>query len=105
LVPVSRCPIVVLIGEVQRKPVVEGERVVPRSIVTLGCTFDHRMIDGAQGVAMATVLRRIAENPEETLGPVPGTVDGPEARREPSPREQLAADTAKGQSRDSDHPI
>ena len=28
LVPISRCPIVVLIGEVQRKPVVEGDRIV-----------------------------------------------------------------------------
>src|SRR5262249_48888675 len=64
LVPISRVPIVVLIGEVQRKPVVEGERIVPRSIVTLGCTFDHRMIDGAQGTSMAAMLRRVVEDPE-----------------------------------------
>ncbi len=69
LVPISRCPIVVLIGEVQRKPVVEGERIVPRSVVTLGCTFDHRMIDGAQGTAIAAVLRRVVEDPEKELGP------------------------------------
>jgi pyruvate/2-oxoglutarate dehydrogenase complex dihydrolipoamide acyltransferase (E2) component len=70
LVPMSRCPIVVLIGEVQKKPVVEGDRIVARSVVTLGCTFDHRMIDGAQGTAIAAVLRRVVEDPEKELGPV-----------------------------------
>lgn len=70
LVPISRCPIVVLIGEVQRKPVVEGDRIVPRSVVTLGCTFDHRMIDGAQGTAIAAVLRRVVEDPDKELGPI-----------------------------------
>jgi len=104
LVPVSRCPIVVLIGEVQRKPVVEGDRVVPRSVVTLGCTFDHRMIDGAQGVAMAATLRRIAENPEEALGPVPTRPQGSEAIREPA-TDALSADRAGLHAQDSDHPM
>jgi len=71
LVPMSRCPIVVLIGEVQKKPVVEGDRIVARSVVTLGCTFDHRMIDGAQGTAIAAVLRRVVEDPERELGAIP----------------------------------
>lgn len=71
LVPISRCPIVVLIGEVQKKPVVEGDRIVARSVVTLGCTFDHRMIDGAQGTAIAAVLRRVVEDPEKELGAIP----------------------------------
>jgi len=83
LVPISRCPIVVLIGEVQKKPVVEGDRIVARPVVTLGCTFDHRMIDGAQGTAIAAVLRRVVEDPEKELGPVPA--------RAPS-----AADSATG---------
>lgn len=77
LVPMSRCPIVVLIGEVQRKPVVEADRVVPRSVVTLGCTFDHRMIDGAQGTAIAAVLRRVVEDPEKELGPVAARAAAP----------------------------
>lgn len=72
LVPISRVPIVVLIGEVQRKPVVEDGQVVVRSVVTLGCTFDHRMIDGAQGTAMAAVLRQVVEDPEQVFGPVAG---------------------------------
>jgi len=68
LVPVSRVPIVLLIGEVQRRPVVEGERIVARSVVAIGCTFDHRMIDGAQATSMAAVVRRVIEDPEQALG-------------------------------------
>ncbi len=72
LVPISRVPIVVLIGQVQRKPVVEDGQIVVRSVVTLGCTFDHRMIDGAQGTAMAAVLREVVEDPEQVFGPIDG---------------------------------
>ncbi len=72
LVPISRVPIVVLIGQVQRKPVVEDDQVVVRSVVTLGCTFDHRMIDGAQGTSMAAMLREVVEDPEQVFGPVDG---------------------------------
>jgi pyruvate dehydrogenase E2 component (dihydrolipoamide acetyltransferase) len=73
LVPISRVPIVVLIGEVQRKPVVEDDQIVIRRVVTLGCTFDHRMIDGAQATSMAAVLRQVVEDPEQVFGPIAGT--------------------------------
>jgi pyruvate dehydrogenase E2 component (dihydrolipoamide acetyltransferase) len=84
LVPISRCPIVVLIGEVQRKPVVDADdRVVVRPVVTLGCTFDHRMLDGAQGTKIASMLRRVVEDPERYLGPATKTAqaDAPAAER------------------------
>jgi pyruvate dehydrogenase E2 component (dihydrolipoamide acetyltransferase) len=67
LVPISRCPIVVLVGEVQRKPMVDDERIVVRSVCTLGCTFDHRVLDGAQGIAIAARLKQIVEDPEHEL--------------------------------------
>jgi len=70
LVPISRAPIVLLIGQVQRKPVVEDDQVVVRSVVTVGCTFDHRMIDGAQGTTMAAMVREVVEDPEQVFGPV-----------------------------------
>jgi pyruvate dehydrogenase E2 component (dihydrolipoamide acetyltransferase) len=91
LVPISRCPIVVLIGEVQRKPIVEGDRIVIRSVVALGCTFDHRMIDGAQGTAMAAVLRRIVENPEEELGAIAGIAPAGRLKAAPAVGERVAA--------------
>ena len=68
--PISRAPIVLLIGQVQRKPVVEDDQVVVRSVVTVGCTFDHRMIDGAQGTTMAAIVREVVEDPEQVFGPV-----------------------------------
>jgi len=71
LVPISRVPIVVLVGEVQRKPMVEDDRVVVKSVVTLGCTFDHRVLDGSKAIKIAARLREVTENPERELGRVP----------------------------------
>jgi len=67
LVPLSRVPIVVLVGEVQNRPWVEGEQVTVQPVVILGCTFDHRLIDGAQGGKMAALLRSVVEDPERYL--------------------------------------
>src|SRR5256712_6576560 len=63
LVPFSRTPLVVLVGEVQDKPVVEDGRVVARPIMTLGVTFDHRFMDGFQGGVMAQLFRTFLEDP------------------------------------------
>ncbi len=63
LVPFSRTPLVVLVGEVQEKPVVRAGRVVVEPIMTLGVTFDHRFMDGFQGGAMAQLFRRFLEDP------------------------------------------
>jgi len=63
LVPFSRTPLVVLVGEVQEKPVAEAGRVVIRSVMTLGVTFDHRFMDGYQGGAMVQLFRAYLEQP------------------------------------------
>ena len=63
LVPFSRTPLVVLIGEVQEKPVAESGRVVVRPVMTLGVTFDHRFMDGSQGGAMARLFRDYLDDP------------------------------------------
>jgi pyruvate dehydrogenase E2 component (dihydrolipoamide acetyltransferase) len=63
LVPFSRAPLVVLVGEVQDKPVAEDGRVVVRPMMTLGVTFDHRFMDGYQGGAMAQLFRAYLEDP------------------------------------------
>jgi hypothetical protein len=67
LIPLTRVPIVVLVGQVRKRPCVEDDRVVVRPVLLLGCTFDHRLIDGAQGAKMAALLRRIVEDPERYL--------------------------------------
>jgi len=63
LVPFSRTPMVVLVGEVQDKPVAEAGRVVVRPMMTLGVTFDHRFMDGWHGGAMAQLFRAYIEDP------------------------------------------
>jgi pyruvate dehydrogenase E2 component (dihydrolipoamide acetyltransferase) len=63
LVPFSRTPLVVLVGEVQDKPVAEDGRVVVRPVMTLGVTFDHRFMDGSQGGAMAQLFREYLDDP------------------------------------------
>jgi len=75
LVPFSRTPLVVLIGEVQDRPVVEDGRVVARPIMTLGVTFDHRFMDGFQGGAMAQLFRTYLEDPArfDQVEPEPAT--------------------------------
>src|SRR5689334_19282033 len=63
LVPFSRTPLVVLVGEVHEKPVAEAGRVVIRPVMTLGVTFDHRFMDGWHGGAMAQLFRAYIEDP------------------------------------------
>src|SRR3989454_3802940 len=73
LVPFSRTPLVVLVGEVQEKPVVEAGRVVGRPMMTLGVTFDHRFMEGGHGGASARLFRAFLEDParfdEPTVAP------------------------------------
>ena len=84
LVPFSRTPLVVLVGEVQDKPVAEGGRVVVRPVMTLGVTFDHRFMDGSQGGAMAQLFRKYLEDPERVDRSMPEAATRPAAM--PSPR-------------------
>jgi pyruvate/2-oxoglutarate dehydrogenase complex dihydrolipoamide acyltransferase (E2) component len=64
LVPFSRTPVVMLVGEVQERPVVEAGRVVIRPMMNLGVTFDHRFMDGYHGGAMAQLFRAYLEDPD-----------------------------------------
>jgi pyruvate dehydrogenase E2 component (dihydrolipoamide acetyltransferase) len=49
---------ILCLGRVVRRPWVVDDEVVPRSVVTLSLSFDHRCIDGALG---SQVLTRIAD--------------------------------------------
>lgn len=67
LVPFSHVPIVVLVNNIQRRPAVVGEQILIRPMLTLGCTFDHRFIDGVTGARIASTLRRALAHPLERL--------------------------------------
>lgn len=68
LVPASRVPIVLLVGATVEKPVARDGRVFAAPCVTIGCTFDHRVIDGYQAGIMANIVRETLENPFRTIG-------------------------------------
>jgi pyruvate/2-oxoglutarate dehydrogenase complex dihydrolipoamide acyltransferase (E2) component len=64
LVTFSHCPIVVLVGEIEDKPVVRNGKIEIRPICTLTATLDHRVLDGFQGAKLASDVQRYLENPE-----------------------------------------
>jgi pyruvate dehydrogenase E2 component (dihydrolipoamide acetyltransferase) len=45
--PVARCPIIITVTRIKDRPWVVGGAVVPRPVLRLCGTFDHRVIDGA----------------------------------------------------------
>ena len=69
LVPVSHVPIVVLVNNIQDRPIAVDGRVEIRPMVTLGCTFDHRFIDGVVGARIARSLRDNLLHARERLEP------------------------------------
>ncbi len=69
LVPFSHVPIIVLVNRIQRRPVAVGESVEIRPVLTLGCTFDHRFIDGVIAARIASGLHRNLERARERLAP------------------------------------
>lgn len=69
LVPVSRAPIVLLVGAVSERPLAENGTVIAAPMVTIGATFDHRLIDGYQASAMARTVIESVRDPERAFGP------------------------------------
>jgi pyruvate dehydrogenase E2 component (dihydrolipoamide acetyltransferase) len=55
------------VGRIAREPAVVDERIVPRSMLTLSLTFDHRVVDGAPAARFLDALRRSIEQPGPLL--------------------------------------
>lgn len=64
IVPFSRCPIVLVVGTVKERPWVVDGAVVARPVLVIGCTFDHRLLDGALASSLARVLIEVVGDPE-----------------------------------------
>jgi pyruvate dehydrogenase E2 component (dihydrolipoamide acetyltransferase) len=69
LVPYSRAPIVLRVGQAKKRPVVVDDRVEVREIVTLNATIDHRFCDGALLAKMVKVIKESFEDPDAHFGP------------------------------------
>jgi pyruvate dehydrogenase E2 component (dihydrolipoamide acetyltransferase) len=57
------------VGRIVRQPAVVEDRVVPRDVLTLSLTFDHRIVDGAPAARFLDTLRKSLENPVPWLLP------------------------------------
>lgn len=64
LSPYYRIPFLVLVGEVAEKPAVVDGQIVPRPLVTLAATMDHRYLDGFHAARLARSVREYLEDPK-----------------------------------------
>lgn len=85
LVPVSRCPVVVLPGVVHEAPFAIDGEVVARKALTVSCTFDHRVFDGYQIGHFVRLMREILTHPRQFF-PEPQTWAVPKATEDAQAR-------------------
>ncbi|MDP2315018.1 MAG: 2-oxo acid dehydrogenase subunit E2 [Pseudomonadota bacterium] len=62
--PLARCSMIVTLGAIEVRPVVEGDRIVPGRVLHVNGTFDHRLVDGLHAGLVAKELRQLLEEPE-----------------------------------------
>ncbi len=55
----------VAFGHIEEKAVVRDGHVVARPVMPMSVTFDHRVIDGEQGLSFALTLRGLIESPDQ----------------------------------------
>jgi pyruvate/2-oxoglutarate dehydrogenase complex dihydrolipoamide acyltransferase (E2) component len=65
--PIARCPIILTVTRVKPRPWVIEDRVVPRPVLRLCGTFDHRVIDGYHAGAVSSEIDAILGEPERLL--------------------------------------
>jgi pyruvate dehydrogenase E2 component (dihydrolipoamide acetyltransferase) len=68
-IPIINYPEVAILGVARGRlePVVRDEGIVPRMLLPLSLTFDHRVADGADGARFASEIVRRLERPDELL--------------------------------------
>ncbi len=62
--PYTRVPMVISMGKIEPKPVVVNGAVEVRNVITLGFTFDHRIMDGIHFSEFFFCLKGYLLNPE-----------------------------------------
>jgi pyruvate/2-oxoglutarate dehydrogenase complex dihydrolipoamide acyltransferase (E2) component len=68
LVPYSRVPLILLVGQAKKRPVVVEDRIEAREIVTVNATIDHRFCDGSLLAKMVRVINEVFDNPDQHFG-------------------------------------
>jgi pyruvate/2-oxoglutarate dehydrogenase complex dihydrolipoamide acyltransferase (E2) component len=64
LLPSANVSVVMILGTVQKKPVVINDEIVIRKILKLSATLDHRVVDGSHGGKMFRVIKQLVKNPQ-----------------------------------------
>jgi 2-oxoisovalerate dehydrogenase E2 component (dihydrolipoyl transacylase) len=54
---------IVGVGRIVERPVIRDGRIVARRLMNLSCSFDHRVVDGADGAYFVQAVRRLLESP------------------------------------------
>jgi pyruvate dehydrogenase E2 component (dihydrolipoamide acetyltransferase) len=67
--PIINAPEVAILGvsRTQMKPVWDGKAFAPRQMLPLSLSYDHRVIDGAQGARFAVLLSKLLSEPVALL--------------------------------------
>ena len=55
------------VGRISKQPAVVAGQIVPRDLVTLSLTFDHRLVDGGPAARFLHALSQGIENPAAYL--------------------------------------
>ncbi len=63
-VPIARCPMIIMVNQVAKRPWVVDDEVVARPVLRLSGTFDHRLIDGFLAGKFGGYLRKNLTEPE-----------------------------------------
>ena len=68
-IPIINYPEVAILGvaRAREEPVVLDGKIVPRTLLPISLTFDHRVADGADGARFAAAIVRRLERPEQLL--------------------------------------
>jgi pyruvate dehydrogenase E2 component (dihydrolipoamide acetyltransferase) len=71
-IPIINYPEVAILGvsRARQEPVVRGGGIVPRLMLPLTLTFDHRVADGADGARFASEIVGLLEAPERLVGDI-----------------------------------
>jgi pyruvate dehydrogenase E2 component (dihydrolipoamide acetyltransferase) len=68
-IPIINYPEVAILGvaRAREEAVVQEGRILPRTLLPISLTFDHRVADGADGARFAAAIVRRLERPEQLL--------------------------------------
>jgi pyruvate/2-oxoglutarate dehydrogenase complex dihydrolipoamide acyltransferase (E2) component len=68
LFPGSNVSFVLVMGGVQKKPVVIDDEIVIRRMMSVTIVFDHRLADASQGARLMRCIKQAIKHPEEFEG-------------------------------------